>query len=132
MIDLIDCPGVERLAELKRRLLYVKEEASRPFKPGEIDVVINNFTGVESVRFLEGDEIARKLYNDLLPLIKGLQFEVALLLHSKITCAAENCKNRFIPTGRNAWRMKYCSKRCRLREAQKRYRRKCHDIEKVC
>lgn len=39
-------------------------------------------------------------------------------------CAAEDCDKYFMPVGPNAWRMKYCSERCRLREAQKRYRQR--------
>ena len=39
-------------------------------------------------------------------------------------CASTNCRNFFVPSGRNAWRMRYCSERCREREAKRRYRKK--------
>ena len=39
-------------------------------------------------------------------------------------CTAEDCDKYFMPVGPNAWRMKYCSERCRLREAQRQYRQR--------
>jgi hypothetical protein len=39
-------------------------------------------------------------------------------------CTAEDCDKYFMPVGPNAWRMKYCSTRCREREAKRRYRKK--------
>lgn len=57
---------------------------------------------------------------------QGLLFELiikAMLEKKEIRkCVAEDCDKYFIPMGTNAWRMKYCSERCREREAKRRYR----------
>ena len=78
-----------------------------------------------------GDELsAEEFYHSRLENTdtQGLLFELiikAMLEEKEIQkCAAEDCDKYFMPVGPNAWRMKYCSERCRLREAQKRYRQR--------
>lgn len=96
-----------------------------------IDERLQNHSPIRVFRADEGDEFGTEevYYVEIVNVdTRGLLFEQimqAMLEGKKIRkCAAEDCDKYFVPVGLNAWRMKYCSERCRLREAQRRYRQR--------
>ncbi|MBC8461117.1 MAG: hypothetical protein H8D67_24290 [Deltaproteobacteria bacterium] len=54
---------------------------AKPFRYGELHIVVNNYTGVEGVRLLSAnsktEDVPIQLYARLFPLIQNFQREVA-------------------------------------------------------